>query len=500
MKSPLPQPLPKECQKAAKILRSFITTSQSGLDGVIPRHVLREAKGFAIFTVVKAGFMFSARAGAGVVIARLDDGSWSAPSAIGTAGMGFGGQLGAEITDFLIILNSRSAVRSFMSAGSLTIGGSLSVAVGPLGRNGEASGALSTSGKMAAMYSYSKSKGLFGGLSVEGSVIVERQDANALAYGSDVSVKMLLSGVVPPPPWAEELINALQKCTGGIEGWVDEQPPRTPTEVDYSFQGLGSAKDGSRSRFGSPFASPFSPGWGKKKRPVTSYFPENDTYHTVPGVRYSDDQAYTTPTHQPYQDQFKASNPYKSAATNGTSFQLNSQKPLATPTPKFETHFESDFDPLAPPVSAPPPHRLSLSTPKLSQPPTSFNQSSPHGGGPPTKRMEPRDPTPFARSDHFIPTHRTGTSIPAASTPDLSSRSRPPVQLETKKGLREPLTEGIGRAIALFDFNAQEAGDLSFAKGDVLVILKKTGTSEDWWTGKINGREGIFPANFVEVV
>lgn len=69
--------------------------------------VLQQAKGFAIFTVAKAGFVVSARAGSGIVIARLPNGEWSAPTAIGTAGLGFGGQAGAEVTDFLIVLNSR---------------------------------------------------------------------------------------------------------------------------------------------------------------------------------------------------------------------------------------------------------------------------------------------------------------------------------------------------------------------------------------------------------
>lgn len=75
---------------------------------MIPREVLENAKGLAIFTIFKAGFLFSARAGTGLVIAKLDDGTWSAPSAIGTAGLGVGGQAGAEVTDFLIVLNSRS--------------------------------------------------------------------------------------------------------------------------------------------------------------------------------------------------------------------------------------------------------------------------------------------------------------------------------------------------------------------------------------------------------
>jgi lipid-binding SYLF domain-containing protein len=74
LNSPLPQPLPKECLKAAKIFQSFVDSGNNGLDGVIPRHVLENAKGFAIFTILKAGFLFSARAGSGIVIAKLPDG------------------------------------------------------------------------------------------------------------------------------------------------------------------------------------------------------------------------------------------------------------------------------------------------------------------------------------------------------------------------------------------------------------------------------------------
>ncbi|CCA75881.1 related to YSC84-protein involved in the organization of actin cytoskeleton [Serendipita indica DSM 11827] len=154
--TPVPQPLPKECIKATKIFQSFVGDGRGGLDGVVPRRVLEQAYGFAFLSVVKASQWRNVHAailegGSGLVIARLDDDTWSAPSAIGTAGMGFGGQAGAEVTDFLFVLNSRSAVRSFMSAGSVTLGGNLSVALGPVGRTGEAAGALNTSGKVAAM-------------------------------------------------------------------------------------------------------------------------------------------------------------------------------------------------------------------------------------------------------------------------------------------------------------------------------------------------------------
>ncbi|GAA5944186.1 uncharacterized protein JCM15063_000173 [Sporobolomyces koalae] len=222
--NPLPVSLQQECRKACKIFASF-ADPVNGLDHIIPPSILRKAKGFAFITIVKAGFVFSARAGTGVVIARLKDGSWSAPSAIGTAGVGAGFQAGAEITEFMIILNSSAAVKSFMAKGSLTVGGNMSISAGPLGRNVEGTGTLSAKGGVSAMYSYSRSKGLFGGASIEGSIIVERSDANSKAYGFNVTAKQLLSGSVDVPPWAEQLGQTIKARSGKdnrIPGWIED--------------------------------------------------------------------------------------------------------------------------------------------------------------------------------------------------------------------------------------------------------------------------------------
>lgn len=83
------------------------------------------------------------------------------------------------------------------------------VAAGPLGRNAEASGTASIN-SVAAVYSYSKTRGLFAGISVEGSVILERSDANAKMYGRRVTTFELLNGTIPPPPQADPLYKALQ--------------------------------------------------------------------------------------------------------------------------------------------------------------------------------------------------------------------------------------------------------------------------------------------------
>lgn len=216
--SPLPTDLAGEIKKASKTLRKFLHPGVGqGPDKVIPQDLLNKAKGLAILTVVKAGFVWSGRAGAGIVVARLPDGSWSAPSAIGTAGAGFGGQIGAEITDFVFLLNTPDAVKSFSLGGNATFGANISVAAGPMGRTAEAAG---TARGLAAIYSYSKSKGLFAGVSLEGSCIVERKDANAKFYGRAIRSKEILSGKVPPPAVAESLYATIRErhIGGGGQG------------------------------------------------------------------------------------------------------------------------------------------------------------------------------------------------------------------------------------------------------------------------------------------
>jgi hypothetical protein len=142
------------------------------------------------------------------VIARLPDGTWSAPSALATVGGGFGGQIGFELTDFVFILNDASAVRTFAQAAQITLGGNVSIAAGPVGRNAEAAGAASTRG-VAGIFSYSKTKGLFAGVSLEGSVLVERRDANEKLYNGKVTARQLLEGSVRPPPAADPLMQVL---------------------------------------------------------------------------------------------------------------------------------------------------------------------------------------------------------------------------------------------------------------------------------------------------
>ncbi|CEH16596.1 Uncharacterized conserved protein [Ceraceosorus bombacis] len=214
--------LPKECEKAAKILEAFVANPDhpdSALNS-IPKAVLQNAKGLAVFSVIKAGFVWSGRAGSGVVIARLPDGSWSAPSCIATGGAGFGLQIGAEISDFVVVMNSEDAVRSFALAGNLTIGGNMSAAAGPIGVGAGAQAALA---HPAPMFSYSRSKGLYAGISLDGSILVERKDANKEFYGSPIPAADLLTGKVPAPEAASNLYEVVEAAEAVDESGLPQQ-------------------------------------------------------------------------------------------------------------------------------------------------------------------------------------------------------------------------------------------------------------------------------------
>ncbi|XP_025944118.1 SH3 domain-containing YSC84-like protein 1 [Apteryx rowi] len=197
LNNPIPSNLKSEAKKAAKILREFTEiTSRNGPDKIIPPHVIAKAKGLAVLSVIKAGFLVTARGGSGIVLARLPNGTWSAPSAIGIAGLGGGFEIGIEVSDLVIILNHERAVEAFAKGGNLTLGGNLTVAIGPLGslllpfsvldkgihwqkqpvlRNLEGDVALRSS---AAVYTYCKSRGLFAGVSLEGTCLIERKETN----------------------------------------------------------------------------------------------------------------------------------------------------------------------------------------------------------------------------------------------------------------------------------------------------------------------------------
>ncbi len=185
----------------AKIIRDFRNIPEQA----IPEAILRKARGLAIIKVVKVGFGISGKGGEGVVVARTGNG-WSGPSFVGTGGAGFGFQIGAQVTDLVFVLNNEKAVRAFSHGGNVKIGADASAAAGPVGRHAEAD-IMPT----AAIYTYSRSKGLFAGVSLQGSIIATQTESNHRYYKQRVTPAEILSGKITPPKGAAVLLSALER-------------------------------------------------------------------------------------------------------------------------------------------------------------------------------------------------------------------------------------------------------------------------------------------------
>ncbi|KAJ3006182.1 UNVERIFIED_CONTAM: SH3 domain-containing YSC84-like protein 1, partial [Siphonaria sp. JEL0065] len=190
---------PELCAKSAKILHSFI---QPGSDVLIPPEVIHAARGIAILRIFRVGLHFNGRGGKGVVMARLPDGSWSAPSALAVGGLGAGLTIGADVTQTVLILNTDAAVRGFTEDAFSLVG---IVSVGPVGHAVEATASLNG----PPIFSYSQTKGFYFGVSVEGTVIKPSNDTNIGFYGP-ISAGDILAVAVPQPQAAAMLYEILE--------------------------------------------------------------------------------------------------------------------------------------------------------------------------------------------------------------------------------------------------------------------------------------------------
>ena len=147
----------------------------------IPPNLLSRAYAVAVVpNVVRAAFGLGARRGKGVLVVRQDDNSWSNPAFVTLTGGSVGWQVGAESTDVILVFKTRKGIDGIAN-GKLTLGANASVAAGPLGRQTSAATDLEFK---AEVYSYSRSRGLFAGIALEGAGVTMDRKANAAFYGS----------------------------------------------------------------------------------------------------------------------------------------------------------------------------------------------------------------------------------------------------------------------------------------------------------------------------
>jgi lipid-binding SYLF domain-containing protein len=162
---------------AADVLEKFLRIPEKS----IPPALLSRAYAVAVIPgVVKAGFVLGARHGKGIIVIRQDDESWSNPAFITLTGGSFGWQAGVESTDVILVFKTRKGVTD-ISNGKLTLGADASIAAGPVGRHA----AIATDAAFAAeVVSYSRSRGLFAGVALDGSGIMMDRKANTAFYDS----------------------------------------------------------------------------------------------------------------------------------------------------------------------------------------------------------------------------------------------------------------------------------------------------------------------------
>ena len=163
----------------------------------IPRQVFHDAKGLAVLWVIKAGFIVAGEGGDGLVVIRQGK-KWSHPSAISAAGAGVGFQAGGSSQDYVLLLNTDSAVEQFSQKGNYTSSAEVEGTAGPVGR--ELSAGVATVN--APVYTYSFTRGLFGGVSLSGLGYASADDTNENFYGQRLNPKEILEGKVKKTPEA----------------------------------------------------------------------------------------------------------------------------------------------------------------------------------------------------------------------------------------------------------------------------------------------------------
>ena len=190
---------------AADVIREIMESP----DQSIPYDFFQKASAVAIFPgVLKAGLVVGAEYGKGVILRHdLNNGSWSAPAFFSVAAGSFGWQIGAQSTDLILLIRSERGLKALLKS-EFKLGADLSVAAGPVGRKAQAGMDIKLESEV---WSYSRSRGLFAGIALEGARIHSLEEANEAYYGKKLSAgDILLGDGIDKPESAVRLIHTLE--------------------------------------------------------------------------------------------------------------------------------------------------------------------------------------------------------------------------------------------------------------------------------------------------
>jgi lipid-binding SYLF domain-containing protein len=195
-------------KKAEEVFKEMMAIPEEG----IPKSLLNRAEAIAVIPGFwKAAWGIGGRHGKGVIVVKHDKGGWSYPVFCSMSGGSLGFQIGVQRADIILVFKNRRSVRT-IDEGKFTLGADAGVAAGPVGRKAEASTDIKFE---AEIYSYSRSKGIFAGVSIEGAVLSMDRDANARFYRDfDLKVNDILSkDTIEAPLVAEALRKTISKHT-----------------------------------------------------------------------------------------------------------------------------------------------------------------------------------------------------------------------------------------------------------------------------------------------
>ncbi len=206
--------------EAASVLDDIMGAKDSG----IPDEIISNSKCIAIVpSFLKGGFVVGGSYGKGVATCRTESGAWSAPAMFRMEGGSFGLQIGGEAVDLImVIMNDRGMER--LLASKFKLGADASAAAGPVGRHADAS----TDWKLRAeVLTYSRSRGVFAGISLNGSTIRQDKDDTRELYGRMVRFRTSLTGQIPVPQDAEKFVSTVSKYAGGPRTMQPPPPQKT---------------------------------------------------------------------------------------------------------------------------------------------------------------------------------------------------------------------------------------------------------------------------------
>lgn len=202
--------LAAETEKADNIVdksRIVVQEMMRAEDSEFPQDLLRQASGIAIIPgMIKGGFIIGGSYGKGVVL-KHRAGNWTGPAFISMTAGSLGFQIGGESIDLILVIVGERAMNAFMQ-NKFKLGADVGLAAGPVGGHASAATEITLKG---GIYSYSRSKGAFAGVSIEGAGISSQPDLNKAYYGSTGSTPVILAGKVSPPSSGHKLIATLNK-------------------------------------------------------------------------------------------------------------------------------------------------------------------------------------------------------------------------------------------------------------------------------------------------